>query len=79
MWGSYWWEESILGDDGTMKWYCKHCEKETEGFIVSIADTKDFFCCACKKHTEYNKKDKVTPIVIYKCGGFHDTDYKGVK
>ena len=58
-----------------MKYYCQNCKRETEGFIITIKGNSDVKCIECQSYTPYSKVKPEAPIVIYKCKGFHDTDY----
>jgi predicted nucleic acid-binding Zn ribbon protein len=60
-----------------MEHNCNNCGKVTEGFKITINGVSDFMCLTCKTPTPLVEEPKQTSCgVIYKCQGFHNTDYR---
>lgn len=60
-----------------MKQLCEHCNKETDGYQMTVNGVKLFICLTCKTEQPLIETLKNTSCgVVYKCKGFHNTDYK---
>lgn len=58
-----------------MKQACEHCNKETEGYQMTVNGVKLFICLTCKQEQLLIEAPKETSCgVVYKCGGFYSTD-----
>jgi hypothetical protein len=59
-----------------MKYNCKFCKKETEGFMLTMKDKPHFVCLECKGYTDFILKEiPSSPTFIMKISDTHNSCY----